>query len=270
MYSRLLSRTTGIVSFASAGLLRSPVFADTEEDGLHPPSYPWDYTGPLSSYDHASLRRGYQVYKEICAACHSLKRVAYRHLVGVTHTTEEAKALAADIEVVDGPDDKGEMFTRPGTLTDYHPSPYPNEEAARSANNGAYPPDLSLMTKARHGGADYLYALLTGYSDPPAGVEMRGGLHYNPYFPGGAIAMAQSIYDEVVDYEDETPATASQIAKDVTQFLAWAAEPEMEERKRVGLKMLVFLTAMTGCAFWYKRFKWSLLKSRKIVYKPLN
>ncbi|KAI9179168.1 cytochrome c1 [Blastocladiella emersonii ATCC 22665] len=248
----------------------SAVHADTEAEGLHPPHYPWNHKGMLDAFDHASIRRGYQVYKEVCAACHSLDRIAYRNLVGVSHSLDEAKALAEEMEFVDGPNDQGEMFNRPGKLSDYHPKPYPNEEAARAANAGAYPPDLSLMVKARHGGEDYIFALLTGYCDPPAGIEIREGLNYNPYFPGGAIGMARNIYDEVVEYEDGTPATAAQIAKDVTTFLAWAAEPEHDERKLMGLKAVILLTGMSAFSLWLKRFKWSLLKSRKIVYKPMN
>ncbi|KNE71950.1 hypothetical protein AMAG_16374 [Allomyces macrogynus ATCC 38327] len=246
----------------------SAVHADTEAEGLHAPHYPWNHKGPLDSFDHASIRRGYQVYKEVCAACHSLDRIAYRNLVGVSHSVDEAKALAEEMEYVDGPNDQGEMFTRPGKLSDYHPRPYPNEEAARAANAGAYPPDLSLMVKARHGAEDYVFALLMGYCDPPAGVEIREGLNYNPYFPGGAIGMARNIYDEVVEFEDGTPATASQIAKDVVTFLAWAAEPEHDDRKRMGLKAMILLTAMSGFSLWLKRFKWSVLKSRKVVFKP--
>ena len=178
--------------------------AATEEDGLHAGSYPWSHYGPLKSYDHASIRRGFQVYQEVCSSCHSLDRIAYRNLVGVSHTLDEAKAIAEEVEVKDGPNDEGEMYMRPGKLADYVPGPYPNEEAARAANAGAYPPDLSLIVKARHGADNYIYSLLTGYHDPPAGVEVREGLHYNPYFPGGAIAMARNIYDEVVEYEDGT------------------------------------------------------------------
>lgn len=267
-----LTAATVTASFvlAYAVSIHSPtsVHADTEAEGLHPPHYPWSHYGVLNTFDHASIRRGYQVYKEICATCHSLDRIAYRNLVGVSHTEKEAKALAESIEVLDGPDDQGEMFTRPGRLSDYHPRPYPNENAARAANAGSYPPDLSLMIKARHGADDYVFSLLTGYSDPPAGVEIRPGLNYNPYFPGGAIGMAQNVFDEVVEYEDGTPATASQIAKDVTTFLAWAAEPELDERKRIGMKVILILSGLTFLSFWLKRFKWSTLKNRKIVFKP--
>uniref|UniRef100_A0A8D2PB14 Cytochrome c n=1 Tax=Zosterops lateralis melanops TaxID=1220523 RepID=A0A8D2PB14_ZOSLA len=183
------------------------------------------------------VRRGFQVYRQVCSACHSMEFVAFRSLIGVTHTEAEAKALAEEVEVQDGPDENGEMFMRPGKVSDYFPKPYPNAEAARAANNGALPPDLSYIVNARHGGEDYVFSLLTGYCDPPAGVSLREGLHYNPYFPGQAIGMAPPIYDEVLEYEDGTPATMSQIAKDVCTFLRWAAEPEHDHRKRMGLKV---------------------------------
>lgn len=145
----------------------------------------------------SSIRRGYEVYKNVCAACHSMKYIAYRNLVGVSHTEAEAKAEAEEQQFRDGPDDQGNYFMRPGKLSDYFPSPYPNEEAARAANNGAYPPDLSYIVSARHGGEDYIFALLTGYVDAPAGVVLRDGQYYNPYFAGGAISMAQALYDGV-------------------------------------------------------------------------
>ncbi|KAI9094708.1 cytochrome C1 family-domain-containing protein [Phlyctochytrium arcticum] len=240
----------------------------TVDHGLHAPHYPWEHQKPWKTFDHAALRRGFQVYKEVCSACHSMEYVHYRNLVGVTHTEAEAKELAAEYEYKDGPDDKGDMFMRPGKLTDTMPQPYPNEEAARAANGGAYPPDLSCIVRARHGEEDYIFSLLLGYCDAPAGINVREGLHYNPYFPGGAIAMARALYDEVVDYEDGTPNNASQLAKDVTAFLAWASYPEQDERKKMGMKTLAICGTLLGFAIWWKRFKWSYLKSRKIVYKP--
>ncbi|KAJ1928869.1 cytochrome c1 [Tieghemiomyces parasiticus] len=242
--------------------------ANMADEGLHPPAYPWAHRGLFDSFDHASVRRGYQVYKEVCSSCHSMDRIAFRNLVNVTHTLDEAKALAEEYEFKDGPDEHGEMFMRPGKLSDYLPGPYPNEEAARAANAGAYPPDLSLMGKARHGGADYIYALLTGYHDPPAGVEIRDGLNYNPYFPGGAIAMARVLFDDLVEYEDGTPATTSQMAKDVTNFLAWTAEPELDERKRTGAKALILFGTLFALSLYLKRLKFASLKTRKIVYRP--
>ncbi|KAF7356845.1 Cytochrome c domain-containing protein [Mycena venus] len=172
------------------------------EEGLHPPDYPWPHKGLFDTFDHASIRRGYQVYREVCAACHSLDRIAWRNLVGVSHTADEARAMAEEVEYQDGPNDEGEMYMRPGKLADYMPGPYANEEAARAGNAGALPPDLSLIVKARHGGANYVYALITGYVDPPAGVEVREGMNYNPFFPGGAIGMARVLFDGLVEYED--------------------------------------------------------------------
>lgn len=235
---------------------------------MHPPSFPWSHGGLLAALDHGSVRRGYQVYKQVCSACHSMEYLAFRNLIGVTHTEEEAKALAEEVEVLDGPDENGEMFTRPGKISDYFPKPYPNPEAARAANNGALPPDLSYIVNARHGGEDYVFSLLTGYCDPPAGVSVREGLHYNPYFPGQAIGMAPPIYNEILEFDDGTPATMSQIAKDVCTFLRWAAEPEHDHRKRMGLKMLMISSLLISLTYYLKRHKWSVLKSRKMVYRP--
>ena len=249
-------------------LTSSCMLVSADEDQAHGAQYPWSHSGPFSSYDHASIRRGYQVYKEVCASCHGLKRIAYRHMVDVCMTKEQAKAEAEAIEVKDGPNDQGEMFTRPGKLSDYIPNPYPNDEAARATNGGALPPDLSLITKARHDGQNYVFSLLTGYSDPPAGVSIRGELNYNKYFPGGAIAMARNLYDGVVEYEDGTPATTSQMAKDVTTFLSWAAEPEHDDRKRMGAKALIVCSILFMSALYVKRHRWSYLKSAQFVYKP--
>ncbi|XP_043216261.1 cytochrome c1, heme protein, mitochondrial-like [Amphibalanus amphitrite] len=235
---------------------------------LHPQKLPWNHNGIIDSLDHASVRRGYEVYKQVCAACHSMRYVAYRNLVGVTHTEDEAKAEAEQIMVTDGPNDQGEMFQRPGKLSDYFPSPYPNDEAARAANNGALPPDLTYITSARHGGEDYLFHLLTGYCDPPAGVKLQDGQYYNPYFPGGAISMAQALYNEIIEYEDGTPATQSQLAKDVTTFLKWTAEPEHDTRKRMIIKTIMIFSVLIGISYYMKRMKWSVIKSRKLVYRP--
>ncbi|KAL7161713.1 hypothetical protein ACSBR2_042231 [Camellia fascicularis] len=195
--------------------------------------------------------------------------------------------MAAEIEVIDGPNDEGEMFTRPGKLSDRFPQPYPNEQAARFANGGAYPPDLSLITKvnsfilflissfqvsyylafqARHNGQNYVFALLTGYH----GVSIREGLHYNPYFPGGAIAMPKMLIDGAVEYEDGTPATESQMGKDVVTFLSWAAEPEMEERKLMGFKWIFVLSLALLQAAYYRGMRWSVLKSCKLVLDVIN
>lgn len=239
------------------------------EEGLHATKYPWVHQQWLKTFDHQALRRGFQVYREVCAACHSLSRVPYRSLVGTILTVDEAKAMAEENEYDTEPNDQGEIEKRPGKLSDYLPAPYKNDEAARFANNGALPPDLSLIVKARHGGCDYIFSLLTGYPDePPAGAQVGAGLNFNPYFPGTGIAMARVLYDGLVDYEDGTPASTSQMAKDVTEFLNWAAEPEMDDRKRMGMKVLVVTSVLFALSVWVKRYKWAWLKSRKVVYDP--
>ncbi|KAI1767657.1 3-deoxy-7-phosphoheptulonate synthase [Hypoxylon sp. FL1150] len=239
------------------------------EEGLHPTKYPWVHEQWLKTFDHQALRRGFQVYREVCAACHSLSRVPYRALVGTVLTVDEAKELAEENEYDTEPNDEGEIEKRPGKLSDYIPAPYKNDEAARAANNGALPPDLSLIVKGRHGGCDYIFSLLTGYpEEPPAGAQVGAGLNFNPYFPGTGIAMARVLYDGLVEYEDETPASTSQMAKDVTEFLNWAAEPEMDDRKRMGVKVLTVTAVLFALSVWVKRYKWATLKSRKIVYDP--
>ncbi|KAF9258893.1 cytochrome c1, component of the mitochondrial respiratory chain [Marasmius fiardii PR-910] len=254
--------------FGSLPFLGEVHASHLSDEGLHPVHYPWPHNGLFDTFDHASIRRGYQVYREVCAACHSLDRIAWRNLVGVSHTVDEARAMAEEVEYQDGPNDEGEMFMRPGKLSDYMPAPYPNEEAARAGNAGALPPDLSLIVKARHGGCDYIFSLLTGYVDAPAGVEIRDGMNYNPYFPGGAIGMARVLFDGLVEYDDGTPATTSQMAKDVVTFLNWAAEPEHDERKKIGLKAVILFSTLFAISVYVKRFKWTVIKNRKIVYNP--
>jgi ubiquinol-cytochrome c reductase cytochrome c1 subunit len=197
-----------------------------------------------------------------------MKYLHYRDLVGVAYNEAEAKYLAEQIEVEDGPNDDGEMFERPGKLSDAFPSPYENEEQARSINNGALPPDLSLIAKARHGGEDYLFALLTGYREAPAGVAVNeeAGQYYNPYFPGGKIGMPRQLIDGAVEFDDGTPSTASQMAKDVCSFLAWAAEPHQDRRKKYGQQLFVLFCICAVIAGYNKRFRWASLKTRKISY----
>ncbi|KAM0721677.1 hypothetical protein Q7P37_002602 [Cladosporium fusiforme] len=239
------------------------------EEGLHSTPYPWQHEKWAKTFDHAALRRGFQVYREVCASCHSLERIPWRALVGTMMTVDEAKALAEENEYDTEPNDEGEIEKRPGKLSDYIPSPYKNDEAGRAANNGALPPDLSLITKARHGGCDYIFSLLTGYpEEPPAGAVVPSGLNFNPYFPGTGIAMARVLYDGLVEYEDGTPATTSQMAKDVVEFLNWSAEPEMDERKRMGWKVLAIGSVLFAISVWVKRYKWSTIKTRHIQYNP--
>nr|OQO26079.1 Cytochrome c1, heme protein, mitochondrial [Rachicladosporium sp. CCFEE 5018] len=240
-----------------------------QEEGLHATPYPWEHEKFLKTYDHAALRRGFQVYREVCASCHSLKRIPWRTLVGTMMTVDEAKALAEENEYDTEPNNEGEIEKRPGKLSDYIPSPYKNDEAARAANNGALPPDLSLMVKARHGGCNYIFSLLTGYpEEPPAGAVVQSGLNFNPYFPGTGIAMARVLYDGLVDYEDGTPATTSQMAKDVVEFLNWSAEPEMDDRKKMGWKVMAIGSVLFALSVWIKRYKWSVVKTRKLQYNP--
>ena len=222
------------------------------------PSQSWSFQGVFGTYDRAALKRGFQVYSEVCAGCHSLKLVSYRHLGSVGFSEDEVKAVAAEIEVEDGPNDEGEMFTRPGKPSDRFASPFANEMAARASNNGALPPDLSLMVKARKGGPDYLYGLLTGYAEePPEGVNVMEGMNYNKYFPGQQIAMAPPLSDGAVEYAEGIEATVDRHARDIVTFLAWAASPELEERKRLGVKVLLFLIVLTGMLYALKRQIWS-------------
>ena len=250
----------------TAGVLGGTALAS--DDHVPPLDFGFSHSGMLSALDSSSVRRGYQVYKEVCSTCHSVERLAFRNLVEYGACAEaEVKAMAEEIEIVDGPNDEGEMFERPGKLSDPMPGPYANEEAARAANNGALPPDLSLIVKARHGGADYIFSLLSGYCDAPEGKVMLPGLYYNPYFAGGAIGMPAPLMDEQVEFPDGTPATVSQMAKDVAVFLSWAAEPEHDDRKKAGFRWLVALSLAAVVAGWTKRFRWSILKARKISYE---
>ena len=217
----------------------------------------WSFDGPFGRFDKPAIQRGFQVYKEVCASCHSIKLVPFRKLTEVGFSEAEVKSLAAGYTVKDGPNDDGDMFERPGRPSDKIPSPYPNEKAARAANQGAYPPDMSLLYKARADGANYIYSILTGYGETPHGVSVPEGAHYNPYFPGGIIKMAQPCKDDTVTYQDGTKATLDQQARDVVHFLQWAAEPEMEERKRMGIKVMLFLGIMTVLFYLAKKRIWS-------------
>jgi len=247
-----------ILASAAAGVvLLAGVSAFAAGDAEAPKSVDWPHGGPFGTYDRAALQRGYQVYAEVCAACHSLRLIAFRNLTEIGLSEAEAKAIAAEYDVEDGPDDEGEMFDRPAKLSDYFPSPFPNDNAARAGNNGALPPDLSLIAKARANGHNYLYSLLTGYQDAPDDFALGEGLHYNPWFPGKQLAMAQPLYEDSVEYADGTPATVEQMSKDVTTFMAWAAEPTMEARKRMGVKVLLFLIVFTGVLYAAKRKIWA-------------
>jgi ubiquinol-cytochrome c reductase cytochrome c1 subunit len=243
---------------AASSLALTVSVAHAADDAKHPKQVHWEFDGVFGTFDKPAIQRGFQVYKEVCASCHSLKRVPLRTLTGAGFSEAEVKSLAATYTVTDGPNDSGEMFERAGRPSDTIPSPYPNEQAARAANNGAYPPDLSLIVKARHDGANYVYSLLTGYKNAPKGVEVPLGKFYNPYMPGHVIAMPPPINSEgQVEYQDGTKATVQQMSHDVTAFLQWAAEPEMETRKRMGIKVMVFLIIMTAFFYVAKKRIWS-------------
>lgn len=263
--------TAGAVSAGALGLLYT-LHQSVQASDLyqHPPHYPWPHNGPFKGFDHKAIRRGYEVYKQVCSACHSLRFVRYRELVGVSHTEEEARAEAEEIQVQDGPNDAGKMFMRPGKLSDSVPSPYPNEEAARAANNGAYPPDLSYIVLARHGNEDYVFSLLTGYQETPAGFMLGEGQHFNPVFPGGAISMAQSLFNEAAEYSDGTPATASQLAKDVVTFLSWCAQPELDTRKKMLTNVLIIGTICCLSLTFFLRYSKISTKTRKILFRGKN
>ncbi len=217
----------------------------------------WHFSGPFGTYDRAALQRGFQVYKQVCAACHGLDRIAYRNLAALGYTEGQIKAIAAEITVTDGPNDEGDMFERPGRPSDHFKKPYANDNQAKSVNNGALPPDLSLIVKARVGGPDYVYGILTGYEDAPAGTDLAPGQHWNKVMAGNKIAMPPPLIEGAVAYEDSTPTTVDQYAHDVTHFLAWAAEPEMEVRKQTGIKVVLFLLVFAGIMYAVKRKIWS-------------
>ncbi|OFW80736.1 MAG: cytochrome C [Alphaproteobacteria bacterium RIFCSPLOWO2_01_FULL_40_26] len=234
--------------------------ADSATIALHPKQLKWEFDGVFGRFDRASAQRGYQIYKEVCSSCHSLKLVAYRNLEELGFSKEEVKQIASEALINDGPNDDGEMFERPGLPSDHFASPYANEQAARSVNSGAYPPDLSLIVKARHDGANYVYSLLTGFADAPEDFPLAEGKSYNPYFEGRQISMPPPITDDgQVDYKDDTFATKEQMAIDVVNFLQWAAEPETEHRKKMGVRSMIFL----GILFVI------LLAAKKAVWKKI-
>jgi ubiquinol-cytochrome c reductase cytochrome c1 subunit len=234
----------------------SPALAAGGEIEL--PNTRFSFDGLFGHFDRASAQRGFQVYKEVCSACHAMHLLSYRNLRQLGLSDAEVAGIAATVQVMDGPNDEGQMVERPGRASDRFKSPFANEQAARAANNGAYPPDLSVITKAREGGADYIHALLMGYGDPPEGMRIADGMHYNKYFAGHQIAMPPPIgSDGQVEYHDGTRATVDQMVSDVSQFLTWAAEPELEERKAMGVKIILFLTILAGLAYAVKRKVWA-------------
>ena len=224
----------------------------------------WSFKGLFGKFDRGALQRGYQVYTEVCSSCHSMKYLSYRNLSekgGPEFTVEQAKAIAASFEVKDGPNADGEMFTRPGKLSDKFVMPYENVKAAQAANGGAYPPDMSVLVKARGGGANYIYSLLQGYEDPPAGVTLDEGVYYNKFMYGNKIKMANQLSDGLVEYGDGTQATVEQMSKDVTTFLMWTAEPHLEARHQMGFKVIVYLIILTILVYFSMKKIWSRIET---------
>jgi len=272
-----------LLTAAALGFLILPVAAQTDAakapapapsaaapapsaDALPPKHVSWSFNGPFGTYDRAALQRGFQVYKEVCSACHSLSLVAIRNLAdrgGPEFTEAKVAAIATSYKVPADPDQRGktvdasgQVLTRPGTPADYFPPPFPNEKAARAAMNGALPPDLSLIIKAREGHEDYVYSILTSFGPPPPNSKMAPGMNYNPMFPGRQIAMPPPLSNGSVTYADAPPNTSDQEARDVVTFLSWASEPKMEERKRTGFNVMIFLIGFTTLLFFSYRRVW--------------
>ena len=273
---------TGMVMAGAVGFGASAEEGHSEAEPTHfpinkPTEEDWSFAGPFGTYDRAQLQRGLKVYKEVCAACHSMDLVAFRTLADLGYSEAQVKALAAEYTVQDGPNADGEMFERPGIPSDHFPSPFPNTQAAAAANNGAAPPDFSLIAKARgvtrgfptfvfdiftqyaENGPDYIHSLLTGYDhEPPAGMQIAEGTYYNPYFIAGkSLAMAKPLSDDQVTYDDGTPQTVDQYSRDVAAFLMWAAEPHLETRKQIGFQVMVFLVLFAGLVYLTKRKIWA-------------
>jgi ubiquinol-cytochrome c reductase cytochrome c1 subunit len=251
-------KTAAAAVAAFLALVAGPVLAD--EEAPTPPHQQWSFESLLGTYDEAALQRGFQVYKEVCSACHAVKHLYYRDLTEIGYTEDQVKGFAAQAQVTDGPNDQGDMFQRPGRPSDPFAAPFANDEAARAANNGALPPDLSLIVKAREGGPDYVYAILTGFKEAPKDVKMQPNMNYNEYFPGHQIAMPPPLTtDGQLTYADGTKATIPQMAHDVVTFLAWASEPNLNERHRMGAKVILFLIVAAGIFYAAKRKIWAEL-----------
>jgi ubiquinol-cytochrome c reductase cytochrome c1 subunit len=260
-----------IASALCATVLAVGSHSASAAEGAPLPEYHWSFDGIFGHFDLAAAQRGLQVYREVCAGCHSLRFVAFRDLAALGYDEEQIKAFAAEATVTDGPNEDGDMFERAGLPSDRFPSPFANAKAAAAANGGAAPPDLSLMAKARPGGPSYIRALLTGYEEAPSAeflnaykeqhngeeFELLDGQNFNLYFPGNKIAMAAPLFEDGVTYQDGTPATVEQMAADVSQFLMWAAEPKLEQRKKTGLKVILFLLVLTGVLYAVKRKVWA-------------
>lgn len=258
------------IAAVSVGALAPPVQAAGDEPT--PPAVSWSFGGLFGGFDRPQLRRGLQVYQNVCSSCHGLRHVYYRNLLEIGLTRQEIVEIAGQKMVPGEPDEAGDPTERKAGMNDHIVGPYKNDNAAKAANNGAVPPDLSLIAKAREGGPDYIHALLTGYTEPPADWKddegtpksLGPGQYYNTYFPGHVTAMAPPLTgDGQVDYPEGAPqATVDQMAKDVTAFLMWTAEPKLEDRKRMGIKVILFLLVMTGFFYAIYRKVWADIKKK--------
>lgn len=248
----MLSRIGAVLLF---GVLSSPAWGGSGNVALK--TRDWSFSGPFGTFDKAAMQRGFQVYNEVCAGCHSMKLIAFRNFADLGYNEAEIKALAAQYEVQDGPNDEGEMFMRPAIPADRMPAPYANDNAARAGNNGALPPDLSLIAKARPNGPNYLYSLLSSYDDAPNGKEVPDGMYYNVAYPGHLIAMPQPLYGDDVEYVDGAATSIEAVSADLTHFLMWAAEPKMELRKRIGVAAVFFLSIFVIFSYLAKRRIWA-------------
>lgn len=274
---RLLTATLS-AALISAALAGASPGALAAEAAATPPRESWSFAGPFGQFDRAQLQRGFQVYREVCSQCHGLKYVAFRNLAqpgGPGFSEAQARVIASEYQIQDGPDNVGDMFERAGVLSDYFPSPAPNDNALRARFGGALPPDLSVITKARsyesglliglldffrqyqEHGVDYVHAVLTGYEDPPADSKLAVGQYWNKYFPGHVIAMAPPLNEGAITYADGTPQTVDQYARDVAAFLHWAAEPHLEQRKRIGFQVMIFLIVFAGLMYFTKKKVWA-------------
>jgi ubiquinol-cytochrome c reductase cytochrome c1 subunit len=247
-----------LLAAAAALAIAAPATLNAAES-VHIPAEKWSFNGVFGKFDKQQVQRGFQVYKEVCSACHSLKYVAFRNLADLGYSEAQIKTLAAEYEVDDVPNEEGEVLKRKARPSDHMPKPFANDQLARMSNGGALPPDLSLMTKARVGGPDYVYHLLLGYEEPPAGFEVMPGLSYNKYFPGHQIAMAKPVDEGVVTFADGSPNDLPAVARDVTAFLHWAAEPKLDERHSTGFRVTLYALIFAVLAFFMKRRLWAKL-----------
>ena len=247
------------VSVALAALLTLAPAVRAADENPPLPHQQWSFDGVFGTYDRPAMQRGFQVYKQVCSACHPVNHLRFGDLAALGYTPSELKVVAATDQVTDGPNDQGQMYQRPGRPSDPIPGPFPNDQAARAANGGALPPDLSLIVNAREGGADYVFAILNGFKPPPAGFQVPPGRYYNEYFPGHLIAMPPPLSDSVVTYADGTKATVPQMAHDVATFLAWASQPSLEIRHRTGARVFLFLIVAVGVFYAAKRKIWAVV-----------